>query len=29
MEWLTDNFWLAWLGVAIVLAAIEAAPVEL
>ena len=28
MEWLTDNFWLAWLGVAIVLAAIEAATVD-
>ena len=28
MEWLTDNFWLAWLGIAIVLAAIEAATVD-
>ena len=28
MDWLTDNFWLAWLGVAIVLAAIEAATVD-
>ena len=28
MEWLTENFWLAWLGIAIVLAAIEAATVD-
>ena len=28
MEWLTDNFWLAWLGIALVLAAIEAATVD-
>lgn len=28
MEWLTDNIWLAWLGIAIVLAAIEAATVD-
>lgn len=28
MDWLTDNFWLAWLGIALVLAAIEAATVD-
>ncbi|HEX6918505.1 MAG TPA: NfeD family protein [Phycicoccus sp.] len=28
MDWLTDNFWLAWLGIAIVLAAVEAATVD-
>ena len=28
MEWLTDNFWLAWPGIALVLAAIEAATVD-
>ncbi len=28
MDWLTENFWLGWLGVAIVLAAIEAATVD-
>jgi membrane protein implicated in regulation of membrane protease activity len=28
MDWLTENFWLAWLGIAIVLAAIEAATVD-
>ena len=28
MDWLTDNFWLAWLGIAIVLAAIEAVTVD-
>jgi membrane protein implicated in regulation of membrane protease activity len=28
MEWLTDNWWLFWLGVAVVLAAIEAATVD-
>ena len=28
MEWLTDNFWLAWLGIALALAAIEAATVD-
>ncbi|NHA68960.1 NfeD family protein [Phycicoccus flavus] len=28
MDWLTDNAWLGWLGIAIVLAAIEAATVD-
>ncbi|WP_299445301.1 NfeD family protein [uncultured Phycicoccus sp.] len=28
MEWLTENAWLGWLGVALVLAAIEAATVD-
>ena len=28
MDWLTENFWLAWLGIALVLAAIEAATVD-
>ncbi len=28
MEWLTDNLWLTWLGVALVLAAVEAATVD-
>ncbi|PKW25297.1 NfeD family protein [Phycicoccus duodecadis] len=28
MEWLTDNAWLGWLGVTLVLAAIEAATVD-
>lgn len=28
MDWLTENFWLFWLGIAIVLAAIEAATVD-
>ena len=28
MDWLIDNWWLAWLGLAIVLAAIEAATVD-
>lgn len=28
MSWLTDNPWLAWLGIALVLAAIEAATVD-
>ena len=28
MEWLTENFWLGWIGLAIVLAAIEAATVD-
>lgn len=28
MDWLTDNAWLGWLGVALVLAAIEAATVD-
>ena len=28
MDWLTDNWWLFWLGVAVVLAAIEAATVD-
>lgn len=28
MDWLTDNFWLGWIGIAIVLAAIEAATVD-
>ena len=28
MDWLTENFWLGWLGIAIVLAAIEAATVD-
>ena len=28
MDWLGDNPWLAWLGVALVLAAIEAATVD-
>lgn len=29
MEWLSDNTWLAWLGLALVLAAVEAATVDL
>jgi membrane protein implicated in regulation of membrane protease activity len=29
VDWLADNAWLAWVGVAIVLAAIEAATVDL
>ncbi|HYN30672.1 MAG TPA: NfeD family protein [Dermatophilaceae bacterium] len=29
MDWLTDNAWLAWVGVALVLAAVEAATVDL
>lgn len=28
MEWLTDSPWLAWLGVALILAAVEAATVD-
>jgi membrane protein implicated in regulation of membrane protease activity len=28
MDWLTENFWLAWIGIALVLAAIEAATVD-
>ena len=28
MDWLTENFWLAWLGIALVLAAVEAATVD-
>ena len=28
MEWLTENFWLGWIGIAILLAAIEAATVD-
>ena len=28
MEWLTDNPWVAWVGVALILAAIEAATVD-
>lgn len=28
MDWLTDNFWLGWIGIAILLAAIEAATVD-
>jgi membrane protein implicated in regulation of membrane protease activity len=28
MDWLTDNWWLFWLGVAVLLAAIEAATVD-
>ncbi|KRE41404.1 NfeD family protein [Knoellia sp. Soil729] len=28
MDWLTDNPWVAWLGVALILAAIEAATVD-
>jgi len=28
MDWLTENYWLGWLGVAIVLAAVEAATVD-
>ncbi len=28
MDWLTDNAWLGWVGVALVLAAIEAATVD-
>ena len=28
MDWLTVNFWLAWLGIALVLAAVEAATVD-
>ncbi len=28
MDWLTDNFWLGWIGLAILLAAIEAATVD-
>lgn len=28
MEWLTDNPWVAWIGVALILAAIEAATVD-
>ena len=28
MDWLTDNWWLFWLGVALVLAAIEVATVD-
>lgn len=28
MSWLTDNAWLGWLGIALVLAAIEAATVD-
>ncbi len=28
MDWLTDNVWLFWIGVALVLAAIEAATVD-
>ena len=28
MDWLTDNWWLFWLGVAIILAAIEVATVD-
>jgi membrane protein implicated in regulation of membrane protease activity len=28
MEWLTENVWLFWIGVALVLAAIEAATVD-
>ena len=28
MDWLTGNVWLFWIGVALVLAAIEAATVD-
>ncbi|MEO7420805.1 MAG: NfeD family protein [Ornithinibacter sp.] len=28
MDWLTENFWLGWIGIAILLAAIEAATVD-
>lgn len=28
MEWFADNAWLAWLGVALILAAVEAASVD-
>ena len=28
MEWLTDNPWVAWVGIALILAAIEAATVD-
>lgn len=28
MEWLTENPWLAWLGIALILAAVEAATVD-
>lgn len=28
MDWLTENFWLFWLGIAIILAAIEVATVD-
>ena len=28
MNWLTDNSWLAWVGIALVLAAVEAATVD-
>ena len=28
MEWLTENPWVAWLGVALILAAVEAATVD-
>ena len=28
MEWLTDSPWLAWIAIALILAAIEAATVD-